>query len=76
MLTLDKLKKHESGKIVGFCGPIDGVLRRFFELGLTNGEKVRVVASSLAKQVFLLEVRGYLLSVRACLLAKVQVEKC
>ncbi len=49
-------------------------MRRFFELGLTVGEKVKIVATSLQKKVFLLEIRGYLLSVRASLLAKVVVK--
>lgn len=73
MLTLDKVKKNQVCKIVSFCGECDGVLRRFFELGLSRGVKVKVVASSLQKKVFLLEVRGYLLSVRASLLSKIEV---
>lgn len=74
MLTLDKIKKNQICKIVGFCGEFDGVLRRFLELGLSRGVKVKVVASSLQKKVLLLEVRGYVLSVRAKLLSKIEVE--
>ncbi len=74
MTTLNLAKKNQRYQIVGFVGQVDGVLRRFFELGFTVGERVRVVATSLQKKVFLVEIRGYVLSVRANLLSKVQVE--
>lgn len=73
METLDKAKINKMYKICGFLGDCDGVLRRFFELGFSVGEHVRVVSKSLQKKVFLIEIRGYLLSVRAVLLKKVQV---
>ena len=64
-------KKYE---ICGFDGQADKVLLRFFELGFLRGEEVRVVATSLQKKVFLIEIRGYVLSVRKSLLSKVQVK--
>jgi len=74
MKTLDKAKKNETLKIVGFAGEEDRVFRRFLELGFSRGEKVKVIYSSLANKVFLIEIRGYVLSVRRSLLERVIVE--
>lgn len=74
MMTLDKAKANKIYRILGFVGEYDAVLRRFLELGFAEGEKIKVVSTSLQKKVFLVELRGYLLSVRANLLAKVQVK--
>lgn len=73
MKTLSEVKVGQWLKIVGFAGEGDGVQRRFLELGFVPGESVRVVAKSLQKKVLLVEVKGYLLSVRTDLLQKVQV---
>lgn len=73
MITLNKAKKMKNYKIVGFSKNYDNVLRRFMELGFTVGEKVKIVSTSLQKKVFLIEIRGYLLSVRASLLDRVLV---
>lgn len=75
-MTMKDCKENISYKICGFGGEIDNIGRRFMELGLVEGEKVKICAKSLQKKVFLIEVRGYLLSVRASLLEKVQVQKC
>ena len=61
-------------EIVGFSDGQEAVLRRFFELGFVQGERVKVVSTSLQKKVFLVEIHGYLLSVRASLLSCVQVK--
>lgn len=61
-------------KICGFDGQADKVLLRFFELGFLPGEEVKIVATSLQKKVCLIEIRGYVLSVRRSLLSKVQVK--
>ncbi len=74
MKTLDKAKKNESLKIVDFVGEPDRILRRFLELGFARGEKVKIVALSLARKVALIEIRGYILSVRRKLLERVVVE--
>lgn len=73
-MTLDKGKTKQIYTVCAFVGQCDGVMRRFFELGFAVGEKVRIVATSLQKKVFLLEIRGYLLSVRSALLARVEVK--
>ncbi len=74
MKTLDRAKKGEVCKIVGFNGQFDRILRRFLELGLSRGEKVKIVSTSLQNKVVLIEIRGYVLSVRKNLLDRVVVE--
>lgn len=73
MTTLNQAKKMKLYKILGFSSENDAVLRRFMELGFTVGEKVKIVATSLQKKVFLIELRGYLLSVRAELLHRIEI---
>lgn len=73
MTTLNQAKKMKLYKILGFSSENDAVLRRFMELGFTVGVKVKIVATSLQKKVFLIELRGYLLSVRAGLLSRIEV---
>ena len=74
METLDNAKIGKFYKIVGFDGQVDKVLRRFLELGFSVGQDVKIVSKSLQKKVFLVQIRGYLLSVRANLLKKVKVK--
>ena len=74
-MTLNECKKNRVYKISGFVGEVDGVLRRFLELGFGLGQRVKIVSTSLQKKVFLIEVRGYVLSVRASLLSKVTVSE-
>ena len=74
MKTLDRAKKGEVCKIVGFNGQFDRILRRFLELGFSRGEKVKIVSTSLQNKVVLIEIRGYVLSVRKNLLDRVVVE--
>lgn len=47
---------------------------RLCELGFTSGEKVRIVAKSLFGRAMLIEVKGYLLSIRSILLKSVVVQ--
>lgn len=73
MTTLNLAKTNKVYTIVGYKND-DAILRRFLELGFSLGQKVKVVSSSLQKKVVLVEVRGYLLSVRAALLERILVE--
>ena len=73
MKTLDKAEKNKVYKITGFCGEKDKVYRRFLELGFSLGQRVKVLEKSFQKKVFLIEVRGYVLSVRTSLLQKIEV---
>lgn len=74
MKTLDKAKKGERLKVVDFVGQEDRVFRRFVELGFSKGEFVKILHSSLANKVVLIEIRGYVLSVRRGLLERVVVQ--
>lgn len=73
MMTLNRAKTNQNYKVVGFDGN-DQILRRFLELGFSAGEKIKIVSTSLQKKVMLIELRGYLLSVRADLLSRIFVE--
>lgn len=73
MKTLDKAEKNKIYKITGFCGEKDKIFRRFLELGFSLGQQVKILEKSLQKKVFLIELRGYVLSVRASLLKKIEV---
>lgn len=73
MKTLDKAKKGECLKIEEFVGDHDRIFRRFLELGLSRGQTVKILNSSIANKVVLIEVRGYVLSVRRALLSRVVV---
>lgn len=75
MSTLNLAKKKKNYRITAFVGETDAITRRFMELGFSVGEKVKIVSTSLLKKVFLIEIRGYLLSVRASLLEKVEVRE-
>ncbi|MGN1200768.1 MAG: FeoA family protein [Candidatus Caccovivens sp.] len=74
MKTLSDGQVGKAYKILRYNGAEDGVLRRFMELGFCSGQSIKIVATSLMKKVFLIEIRGYLLSVRANLLQKIEVE--
>lgn len=73
MKTLDKAEKNKVYKITGFSGEKDKVYRRFLELGFSLGQRVKVLEKSFQKKVFLIEIRGYVLSVRTSLLQKIEV---
>lgn len=72
MNTLNKAKTNKYYTITGYKGN-DAILRRFLELGFSLGQRVKVVATSLQKKVFLIEIRGYLLSIRAELLERILI---
>jgi len=60
--------------IDGFLGDIDKINQRLLELGFTQGQRVKIVAKSAMKKAVLLEIRGYLLSIRTSMLANVVVK--
>lgn len=74
MKTLDKVKLGETVKLAKILGEQDRVFRRFLELGFTPGQKVKLLKTSIANKVALIEIRGYVLSVRKVLLERVVVE--
>ena len=68
MKTLDNGATGKIYVIKDITGEIDQVKQRFLELGLTTGQRVKIIARSTLKKVCLLQIRGYLLSVRSSLL--------
>ena len=66
MDNLFQAKRGVECKISGYENflPIP-VLRRLCDLGLTEGESVKVCSRSLLKKALLVEVRGYMLSLKA-----------
>ena len=72
MKTLKNAKINHQYTIAGYNGN-DAILRRFLELGFSLGQKVKVVATSIQKKVFLIEIRGYVLSIRADLLDRILI---
>ena len=73
---MDVLFEGEVGKrykIVEVLKSNDAISRRLLELGFVGGQVVKVIAKSLQKKVFLVEIRGYVLSVRAEILKRVRV---
>lgn len=76
MEILGKIKKGIFCKIVGFVENVPlKIKRRLLELGLTSGQKVRIVRKSILGKACLIEVRGYLLSLRTSLLSYLIVEE-
>ena len=74
MEKLDKVKIGAVYRIAGFASSVHlKIKRRLLELGLTLGQKVRVVRKSLIGKAYLIEVRGYTLSVRKTLASFVLV---
>ena len=66
MLNLKDAKQRQFYTISGYAQQIPFKnKRRLLELGLTLGQKVRLLRKSLLKKAYLIEVRGYVLSLRS-----------
>lgn len=74
MITLKDAKLNKYYKISHILGDNLKVVRRFLELGLVGGQKVRIVNKSILKKVYLIEIRGYLLSIKTSLLNYIILE--
>ena len=76
MESLEKAKRGIYYNLVGISdiAPLK-LRRRLLELGLTAGQKVRIVRKSLLGKAYLLEVRGYTLSMRKNLVAFLMVAR-
>lgn len=65
---MDNLGKAKAGKFYQILGYSENVAikikRRLLELGLTVGQTVKIARKSLLGKAYLLEVRGYSLSMR------------
>ena len=72
MMSLCDGKVNKTYRVVGVNGQ-GKETRRLLELGIIAGQPIKILNKSSLKKVFLVEVRGYLLSVRASILKLVQV---
>lgn len=52
----------------------DKVKRRLLDLGFTKGEKIRVVGKSLLKKAYLIEIRGYTLTLKKDIVSCILVD--
>ena len=73
MHSLKEGKVNKSYRIVEVKGE-EKVVRRLFELGLLSGQKLYILNKSPLKKVFLVEIRGYVLSIKSALLGGIMVE--
>lgn len=72
---LNELKKGQAGTLLKFASGLDAKLkRRLLELGFFCGTKVTVCQISFLKEVLLLQLNGYLVSLRSDIAKYVLVE--
>ena len=73
---MERLSNVKVGQVykIKKVGGDEKILRRFLELGFAIGVKIKIVSKSLQKKVCLIEIRGYLLSIRTNLLSEIYVE--
>ena len=72
MMSLCDGKVNKTYRVVGVNGQ-GRETRRLLELGIIAGQPIKILNKSSLKKVFLVEIRGYLLSVKASILKLVQV---
>ena len=72
MMSLCDGKVNKTYRVVGVNGQ-GKEARRLLELGIIAGQPIKILNKSSLKKVFLVEIRGYLLSVKASILKLVQV---
>lgn len=72
IVELFKLKIGEAGYITKIGGSLK-VKNRLMELGFVKGTLVRILNISALKQSFLVEIRGYILALRASSVKLIQV---
>ena len=72
MMSLCDGKVNKTYRVVGVNGQCKET-RRLLELGIIAGQPIKILNKSSLKKVYLVEIRGYLLSVKASILKLVQV---
>ncbi len=72
MMSLCDGKVNKTYRVVGVNGQ-GKEARRLLELGIIAGQPIKILNKSSLKKVYLVEIRGYLLSVKASILKLVQV---
>lgn len=75
MMPLTSGKINVVYKIKNILGDNKKVIRRFLELGIIKGQAIKILNTSILKKVFLVEIRGYILSIKSDLLSYIKVEK-
>jgi ferrous iron transport protein A len=73
MTTLDSLRPGDRARILDVLGD-DGVSVRLMEMGLTEGEEIRLIGFAPLGDPIEFEVRGYRISLRSGEAGRVQVE--
>jgi len=63
-VRLGELKPGEEGVIVGFADRDPVTIRRLIEMGMTKGERVKMIRSAPLKDPVEFEVKGYNLSLK------------
>lgn len=63
LVSCDFAKSYKICQIEKDCLP--SVRRRLFDLGFTNGQTIQKIQTSLLGKVVLVQIRGYLLSIRS-----------
>lgn len=75
MLSLKNAKIGKSYRVLQISEyAVDKIRRRLFDLGFTSGQYVKLVRKSLIGKVFLIEIRGYTLSIRESVAQKIIIE--
>lgn len=74
MATLDTLQQiGDRGRIVDIAGD-DGIAIRLMEMGLTEGEEIKLLAFAPLGDPIEYEVRGYRISLRKAEAQRVEIE--
>lgn len=74
-MRLSECKKNKHYSIVKIDVSLSEKLRRrLYDLGFLAGQKIRVVNKSLLKKAYMIEIRGYTLSLRNTIVNAVMVE--
>jgi len=73
MTTLDSLSEGDRARILDVSGD-DGVAVRLMEMGLTEGEEIRLVGFAPLGDPIEFEVRGYRVSLRSTEAGRISVE--
>lgn len=72
LVSCDFAKAYSIAQIKKDCP--SSVRRRLFDLGFTKGQTVKKIQKSLLGKVILVEIRGYLLSIRSSIARSILVE--
>ena len=73
-LTLGELNVGEAGIVSNIISSDSKFKRRLLELGFVEGVKVRVISESILKEVILVELLNYTISLRRDLAKKILIK--